>query len=153
MAMVLAAASVAVIGGRAATPVPVRNPSSIPQNNFRPSSYNGDIGSLSLQRSAPWIHDEVIAEFSPRDQLALQQAMASLPNQNRPSARPVSTQNPLLPRLKVNPRQSMSRNWRSMMPSLSLHASALPNPPLVHVCHHPRTTRLGIARLMPTSRG
>jgi len=98
---------------RKAMSVPVRNPSSIPQNNFRPSSYNGDIGSLSLQRSAPWIHDEVIAEFSPRDQLALQQAMASVPNQNRPSARPVSTQNPLPPRLKVNPRQTRSRNWRS----------------------------------------
>lgn len=101
---------------RKAMSVPVRHPSSvptsIPQNNSRPS-HNGDIGSLSLQRSAPWVHDEVIAEFSPRDQLALKHALASIPNQNRPSARLVSPQNPLPPRLKVNPRQSRSRNWRS----------------------------------------
>ena len=100
---------------RKAMSVPVRHPSPIPnpspQNNFR--SYGGDIGPLSLQRTAPWAHDEVIAEFSPRDQLALKQVLASVPNQNRPSNRPVSAQNLLPPRLKVNPRQSRSRNWRS----------------------------------------
>ncbi|KAF9648965.1 hypothetical protein BDM02DRAFT_3269108 [Thelephora ganbajun] len=101
---------------RKAMSVPVRHPSSIPPsaplNNFR-SSQHGDIGSVSLQHSFPWGHDEVIAEFSPRDQLALQQALASFPNQNYPFVRPVSTQNPLPPRLKVNPKQSRSRNWRS----------------------------------------
>jgi len=101
---------------RKAMSVPVRHPSpfpaSTPQNNFRPS-YNGDIGPLSLQSSVPWGHDEVIAEFSPRDQLALKHVLSSVPNQNRSSPRPVPVQNPLPPRLKVNPRQSRSRNWRS----------------------------------------
>ena len=101
---------------RKAMSVPVRHPSSthpsIPQNNLRPS-HNGDTGSASSQRSFPWVHDEVIAEFSPRDQLAFNRALASVPNQNRPSSRPVSAQNPVPPRLKVNPRQSRSRNWRS----------------------------------------
>lgn len=94
--------------------VPVRHPSSIPapvpQNNLRPS-HRGDIGPVPSQRSVPWGHDEVIAEFSPRDQLALK--LASLPNQGRSSPRPASPQSPLPPRLKVNQRQSRSRNWRS----------------------------------------
>ena len=93
--------------------VPVRHPSSIPtsipHNNLR-SSHHGDIGPASSQRSVPWGHDEVIAEFSPRDQLALKHVLAS---QNRPSPRSASPQNLLPPRLKVNQRQSRSRNWRS----------------------------------------
>jgi hypothetical protein len=95
--------------------VPVRHPSSIsptPHNNFQ-NPQLGDIGPLSLQHSFPWAHDEVIAEFSPRDQLALNHVLASVPNQNRPSSRLPLQQNPLPPRLKVNPRQSRSRNWRS----------------------------------------
>ena len=101
---------------RKAMSVPVRHPSSVPpstpQNNFR-APHPGDIGPPSSQRSFPWVHDEVIAEFSPRDQLALSRVLAGAPNQNRPSSRPPSAQNPLPPRLKVNPRQSRSRNWRS----------------------------------------
>ena len=101
---------------RKAMSVPVRYPSSVhptPQNNFR-SPHPGDIGPASLQQhSFPWAHDEVIAEFSPRDQLALNHVLASIPNQSHHSFRPVSTQNPLPPRLKVSPRQSRSRNWRS----------------------------------------
>ena len=101
---------------RKAMSVPVRHPSSIPtstpQNDFRFPTH-GDIGPVSLQRSVPWGHDEVIAEFSPRDQLAFKQALASAPNQHRPSPRLVSAPNPLPPRLKVNPRQSRSRNWRA----------------------------------------
>lgn len=100
---------------RKAMSVPVRHPSSAPpstpQNNFR-VPHPGGIGHLSIQ-PVPWVHDEVIAEFSPRDQLALNRVLAAGPNQNRPSSRPPSAQNPLPPRLKVNPRQSRSRNWRS----------------------------------------
>ena len=96
--------------------VPVRHTSPMPtspsQNVFR-SPHHGDIGPASSQRSVPWGHDEVIAEFSPRDQLALKHVLASVPNQGRSSPRPASTQNPLPPRLKVNQRQSRSRNWRS----------------------------------------
>jgi len=97
---------------RKAMSIPVRHPSpappSAPQNNFRPT-HHGDIGPVSSQRSFPWSQDEVIAEFSPRDQLVL----ASVPNQGRSSPRLVSAQSPVPPRLKVNPRQSRSRNWRS----------------------------------------
>ena len=129
--------------------VPVKHPSSVPtstpQINFRPS-YNGDIGSLSLQQlSAPWAHDEVIAEFSPRDQLALKQAMASAPNQNRASARPMSTQNPLPPRLKVNPRQSRARNWRSndaeSLPPRFRSPQSAPGPRVPSPPHNPPWNR------------
>ena len=101
---------------RKAMSVPVRHPASIPPaapQNISRAPHPGDIGSVSAQRSFPWVRDEVIAEFSPRDQLVLNHVLASGPIQIRPPSRTVSAHNPLPPRLKVNPRQSRSRNWRS----------------------------------------
>ena len=94
---------------RKALSIPVRNSPSTNPNYFR-SPHPGDIGPLSQQHQPglPWVHDEIIAEFSPRDQLALDHVIA---NNIR---RPLPAQNPLPPRLKQpNPRQPRSRNWRS----------------------------------------
>ena len=144
---------------RKAMSVPVRHPASIPPaapQNISRAPHPGDIGSVSAQRSFPWVRDEVIAEFSPRDQLVLNHVLASGPIQIRPPSRTVSAHNPLPPRLKVNPRQSRSRNWRSndadsLPPRFRSPQSApgprVPSPPFTPPWNRPPHANLSTSRV------